>query len=139
MIRVVVAKSVQHAGISPVKTKRIVRMVLRKEGMLRGSISVIFIGDDAMRKLNAQYLNHHTNTDVITFPFDRGKATVETEVYINTHQAVRQARVYNVTPHNELTRLIVHGTLHALGYSDGSTKDRKLMFEKQEEYVAELE
>jgi rRNA maturation RNase YbeY len=40
-----------------------------------------------------------------------------------------------VTVKNELTRLVVHGVLHALGYDDKRTKDRKEMFEIQERYV----
>jgi probable rRNA maturation factor len=79
-------------------------------------------------------LGHRFNTDVITFLIEK-PPFLEAEIYINGNQARRQARLYKVTVKNEVTRLVIHGVLHALGYDDKRTKQRKQMFELQERYV----
>ncbi len=114
--------------------RRVIGFVLKKEHVTDGKISVVLVGDRLIRKINTTYLGHNVPTDVITFPIEH-HPVLEAEIYVNVRQARRQAREYGVTIVNELTRLVIHGVLHAIGYDDKRTKERKKMFELQERYV----
>ena len=108
--------------------------MLKRERVPNGRISLVFVDDNAIKKINTKYLGHRSSTDVLTFPIE-APPTIEAEIYVNVKQARRQARQYRVTIANELTRLIIHGVLHALGYDDKRTNRRERMFELQEKYV----
>ena len=134
MVEVDVSYDCRDYRVSKKTIVRIVSFVFKKERISVGRISCVFVDDNAIKKINTAYLGHRFNTDVITFLIET-QPFLEAEIYINTKQARRQARLYNVTVKNELTRLVIHGVLHSLGYEDKRTKQRKKMFELQERYV----
>lgn len=134
MVEVAVERDYRERQISGRAIRRVIGFVLKKELVRDGKISVVLVGDRLIRKINTAYLGHNVPTDVITFPIEQNPV-LEAEIYINVRQARRQAREYGVTIVNELTRLVIHGVLHAVGYDDRRTKERKKMFELQERYV----
>lgn len=134
MVEVVVSHSRRERRVSKKAIQQIVSFVLKSEKVSAGKISIVFVDDSAIKKINTKYLGHHYSTDVITFPVE-AQPFLEAEIYINVKQARRQARQYRVTILNELTRLIVHGVLHVVGYDDSRTNQREKMFERQEKYV----
>lgn len=134
MVEVVVSHARREKQLSKKAVYRTVSFVLKKEKVSSGKISLVFVDDNAIKKVNTKYLGHRRSTDVITFPIEV-LPSLEAEIYINVKQARRQARQYRVSIANELTRLIVHGVLHAVGYDDRRTKQRKKMFDLQERYV----
>jgi len=73
----------------------------------------------------------------MSFPLEEG-GTVEGEIYVNLDKAVRQARTYGVSPGNETARLVIHGTLHLLGYDDVARGAATVMKKRQEYYVGLL-
>ncbi|MEW5798788.1 MAG: rRNA maturation RNase YbeY [Bacteroidota bacterium] len=110
--------------------------VTKRERINDAELSFVIVGDRMMRRINKNFLSHDYVTDVITFPLEAKK--VNAEIYINIDQAKRQARQYSVTIQNELIRLVVHGTLHAIGYDDTNQAEQKKMERVQEQYVSEL-
>ncbi len=110
-----------------------VRVVLRGERR-RARVSVIFIGDGRSRSINRRYLGHDTNTDVLSFTLE-GRENPEGEIYVNLDRARRQAQAYRVTYENEVARLVVHGTLHLLGYDDRTPAGTRRMTARQERYI----
>jgi rRNA maturation RNase YbeY len=134
MVKVVISHGCRERLISKKAARRAVSVVLKKEKVSNGKISLVFVDDSTIKKINARYLGHRWCTDVITFRIEV-HPSLEAEIYINVKQARRQAREYRVTIANELTRLLVHGVLHALGYDDKRTNQRKRMFELQERYI----
>jgi len=134
MVEVAVSFDCKEYRISKKEVGRIAAFVFKKEQVFTGKISFVFVDDIAIKKINTAYLGHRFNTDVITFLIET-HPFLEAEIYINVKQARRQARLYAVSVKNEVTRLVVHGVLHALGYDDKRTKQRKMMFELQERYV----
>jgi probable rRNA maturation factor len=88
------------------------RQVLRAAGPRDLSeISIVFVDDQTMRRLNRRFRHRHQTTDVLTF--SDGAAA---EIVISLHQARRQAAAENHSLATELRYLILHGTLHALGH-----------------------
>jgi probable rRNA maturation factor len=121
---------------------RIVRAVLRSEGVRSAMLSVTFVTSRDMRTLNRKHLRRDSTTDVIAFGLGRaGKsAPILGDVYIAPDVARASARDNGVTLREELARLIVHGTLHVLGYDhpDSDARTRSAMWRKQERLVARL-
>jgi probable rRNA maturation factor len=83
-----------------------------------GDVSVVVTSDRAIRTLNRRYRNFDAPTDVLAFPLSDGLAAREPfgDVVISLDTAKRQAREYGATLSQELTRLLIHGTLHLCGY-----------------------
>lgn len=125
--------------LSRALVQRIVRAVLRAERR-EALISVTFLGRDSMRRLNAEHKGHDRPTDILTFPLAAPDGQVIGDVYICPWVARRQARQLGVPLRQELIRLVVHGTLHALGqdHPEGQERTRSSMWRRQERYVEAL-
>ena len=122
------------------QVERVVRAVLRAERR-DALISVTFLGRDSMRRLNGEHKGHDVPTDVLTFRLDPpvGGLTIG-DVYICSWVAQREARARGIPLRQELIRLVVHGTLHALGrdHPEGQQRTRSTMWRRQERYVEAL-
>ena len=130
------------AGRSPLgvaSTADAVKAVLRGERR-RATISVTFVGRDRMRGLNQRYKGSSRATDVLAFELPQPGGRLAGDVYICVWRARAQARAHRVTAHEELLRLVVHGTLHVLGWDhpEDDTRDQSAMWRKQERYVKSL-
>lgn len=114
--------------------RRAVRRVLRGERRRRGNVSIVCVDSRYCRRINKKFLGHDVVTDVLSFPLAEGE-TLEGEVYINLDRARQQADRYCVSFMNEVTRLVVHGVLHLVGYDDAKTSDRRRMKAREDEHV----
>jgi rRNA maturation RNase YbeY len=113
--------------------------VLETEGVSTGEVDVVFCGDVRIAELNLEWFEREGPTDCIAFDLreEKGPSTVEGEVYIDISQAERQAPEFGVTLDEELRRLIIHGLLHLLGYTDtGTSAEADRMRERQESLVS---
>lgn len=119
------------------ETTRVVSAVLRKEGGPRWDVSVVFTDDRHMRRINKTFLGHDTVTDVIAFSL-QDTMEVDAEVYVNLDQAARQALQEEVSFAEEVRRLLIHGTLHILGYRDATKTDRRSMRKREDQYLGLL-
>jgi probable rRNA maturation factor len=106
----------------------------------QGLVSITFLGREAMRRLNAEHKGRDVPTDVLAFAMTDGAARVVGDVYICAWVAAREAKARGVSLREELIRLVVHGTLHALGRShpEGEGRTRSPMWRRQERYVGAL-
>jgi probable rRNA maturation factor len=122
--------------LSPALVRRVVETVLNAEGR-QGLISVTFLGRDSMRRLNAAHKGHDRSTDVLSFPLAGPNGQVVGDVYICPWIARREAETRGIPIREELIRLVVHGTLHALGHDhpEGAERTRSVMWRRQERYV----
>jgi probable rRNA maturation factor len=121
------------------RVRRVVAAVLAG-GRRRARMSVTFLGRDAMRRLNALHLGHDRPTDVISFGLRHPGGELVGDVYVCPWVAAREARARGIPLRQELIRLLVHGTLHALGYEhpDGERRTGSAMWRRQERYVEAL-
>lgn len=84
-------------------------------------LSVVFTSDKEIRKLNRNYRGKDKPTDVLSFPLLAGsehRAVVTSlgDLVISLDTTMRQAKEFSVSPSSELLRLLVHGTLHLVGF-----------------------
>lgn len=108
-------------------------------GVLRVSVDVHLIYDDAMAALNERFMCQRGPTDVLSFAmgeFDpECKACNLGEVVVSFQTAEREARARGIPIEEELARYCVHGFLHLLGYEDDTPARRRAMFKVQEKAV----
>jgi len=104
-----------------------VEMILRDAAMARAEISVAVVDDATIHDLNLQYLEHDYATDVLSFVLERAEDLLEGEVIVSAETAASQAPEFGWTPCEELLLYVIHGTLHLVGYDDGTSGDRAAM------------
>ena len=119
--------------------RRVVETVLRGERR-RALISITFLGRDAMRKLNAAHKGRDRPTDVLSFAMADPSGRAVGDVYVCAWAAEREARSRGIPVRQELIRLLVHGTLHALGrdHPEDERRTSSPMWRRQERYVDAL-
>jgi probable rRNA maturation factor len=134
-----VAVSGRPQPLPPARVRRVVAAVLAGERR-RARISVTFLGRQAMRRLNAEHLGHDRPTDVISFGLAHPGGELVGDVYVCPWVAAREARARGIPLRQEIVRLLVHGTLHALGYDHpgDARRTRSAMWRRQERYVEAL-
>jgi rRNA maturation RNase YbeY len=126
-------------GGSVLRDKRHVRAwlqeVLFRSGVSKANINYIFCGDAYLHRLNVEFLDHDTYTDIITFPgvFDNiiQKETLAGECYISTERVLDNAQSLGIPYSEELHRVMVHGLLHLLGQGDKSEEEAVMMRSKE--------
>ena len=98
-------------------------------------LSIIFCNDEYILELNKKYLNHNYYTDIITFDYSE-KNYVSGDLIISLDTVQSNAKKYKTDFNTEICRVMVHGVLHLLGFDDKTDEEKKIMREKEEEYVA---
>ena len=96
------------------------------------NISIAFVGDTVIQKLNKQYRKKDKITDVLTF---RDDDNCLGEIIINYAQIKRQAIQFQTTNNKELIFILVHGLLHLIGYNDDTDRGAKKMEELGNEFI----
>ncbi|MEJ1236830.1 rRNA maturation RNase YbeY [Chryseolinea sp. T2] len=120
---------------SPRKTSNWIHKIAQTEGYGIGELNYIFCSDKFLLGINQQYLDHDTFTDIITFDLSEGDF-IEGEIYISIPRVRENSRIQKVSFHDELDRVIIHGLLHLLGYSDKGPRKKALMRKKEDACLA---
>ena len=98
-------------------------------------INLIFCDNDKLNSFKRQYFDDDVLTDIVTFPI-KNDNDLEAEIYISIEMAKINAEEFNISLNNELSRLIIHGVLHLIGFNDDTEDSKKIMFSKQEEIIS---
>ena len=111
-----------------------------QKGIAKAKINIILVDDEYIIRLNQQFLNKKNTTDVLSFSLvDENDPQLEGEVYANVEQIDRQAGDYHVPFRDELFRIIIHGLLHLIGFDDRTGEEKKIMIEKEDQYLIILQ
>lgn len=111
--------------------------VVDEEQKKTDQLVYIFCDDKYLHKLNVQFLNHDTYTDVITFDESLGNQ-LSGEIYISVERVKENASSFGVSFEEELHRVMVHGLLHLCGYKD-KTEEETLEMRRKENYYLSLQ
>ena len=98
-------------------------------------INLIFCDNDKLNSFKREYFDDDVLTDIVTFPI-KNDNDLEAEIYISVEMAKINSVEFNVSLNNELSRLIIHGVLHLIGFNDDTEDSKKVMFLKQEEIIS---
>lgn len=110
------------------------KTIALREGYTVDELEYNFVDADTLFTLNKEYLNHDTDTDIITFDYSESKS-IKAEVYISCDALRNNARIHSQTVESECLRLLSHAMLHCLGYNDKTTDEKDRMRSKEESYM----
>jgi rRNA maturation RNase YbeY len=136
-VNVDVATDGVRLPVSRERVRRLATHVLRAERVRDALVSIAFVSDREIARLNERHLGHRGPTDVISFglaPVDQ-RGPVVGDVYIAPDVARRNAKAVGGGVREELMRLVVHGVLHVLGHdhpADAESRYASPMWKRQE-------
>jgi len=107
---------------------------IRSENYNLGEINYIFCDDAYLHKLNMEFLEHDTLTDIISFDYTVGKE-LHGDIYISIERVADNAKDFGVDVSEELCRVMIHGVLHYCGFKDKTDEDAKVMRDKENFYL----
>ncbi|MGY8919135.1 MAG: rRNA maturation RNase YbeY [Flavobacteriales bacterium] len=109
--------------------------VIKNEEKILNEISYNFCSDSELLKVNKEFLNHDTLTDIITFDYS-DLSGLSGEVLISTVRVKENAQEFSQVFDVELRRVMVHGVLHLCGFKDKTDAEKRLMTEKEDFYLS---
>lgn len=112
------------------KTSNWIIDCIEKENFEVGEINYIFCDDTYLHKINVEFLQHDTLTDIISFDYTLGKL-VGGDIFISTPRVKENAAEFKVSFKEELHRVIIHGILHYMGFKDKTDEEKLLMRDKE--------
>lgn len=114
------------------EVKNWLKEIAKEEGYSIGELNYIFCTDEYLLKINQDYLEHDTYTDIITFDLSEKAKDISGEIYISLERVEENAKKFKISAENELHRVMVHGLLHLIGYQDKSPEEKAGMREKED-------
>jgi len=96
------------------------------------AINYIFCTDNYLLELNRNYLDHDTLTDIITFDNSHQEDVIEADIFISIDRVKGNSADQKMPFEKELHRVMIHGVLHLLGYSDKTKAEKTLIREKED-------
>lgn len=105
---------------SRTRLKEFIHILFKRNKVLRPGLNIIFCSDKELLKINQEYLSHDYFTDIITFDYPTDPSTFS-EIYISIDRVKENTLAIGTSISKELHRVIFHGILHIIGYTDKST------------------
>ena len=103
---------------------------IEKENHELGEVNYIFCNDTYLHKINVEFLQHDTFTDIISFDYSLGKL-VSGDIFISIERVKENASNFKVSFQEELHRVIIHGILHYMGFKDKTDSEKQIMRDKE--------
>lgn len=109
-----------------------IEKIIVSEGKQLGDLSYIFCDDAYLHKINVEYLNHDTLTDIITFDYTQ-ETLISGDIFISVERVADNAKDFEVDFQTELLRVMAHGVLHLCGYKDKTQEQSEQMRQKEDQ------
>jgi len=132
-----------RVNIDEAKVRSCAKRALIDMGEEGVELSILFVNDAYIKRLNSKYRDTDSKTDVLAFSMRQGEgisqhSEILGDVVISTQTARREADRRKEPVQKELDLYLVHGILHLLGYDDEKPGDRKKMRAKEKELLGEM-
>ena len=110
--------------------------VFTAQNIVSANITLIFGKDELLTQLKKKYFGKNHLTDVIAFRLnDKSEQQVDGEIYISFPRAKENALKFDEPFEKEITRLMIHGSLHLIGYTDDTSKTMNEMTHLEDQYL----
>ena len=119
--------------------KKWIEATIIAEAYQLAELNFILCSDEYLLRINQDFLQHDDYTDVITFDNSEELKKIVGDIFISIERIKENAVNFKSTALAELCRVIIHGTLHLLGYKDKTKAAKTLMTEKEDFYLGKLE
>jgi rRNA maturation RNase YbeY len=113
-----------------------IRKIFADEGFKLDVVNFIFCSDEYLIKINREYLDHDTLTDIITFQYNKKGEFISSDIYISIERCTENATFLGQAFYSELHRLLAHGVLHLCGYKDKQNAHKIIMTQKEDLYLS---
>ncbi|RJR17258.1 MAG: rRNA maturation RNase YbeY [Nitrospiraceae bacterium] len=142
-MKILIRNLQRHRPLNKAKITRTALHILSLSdlsGQAGTELSILFVGDRKMKQLNTAYRGIRKSTDVLSFeaqiPLQKGMDNnILGDIVINVPRAESQAGAYGTGFYDEICRLLVHGTLHLLGYDHEKSEYRARKMRKKEQEI----
>lgn len=111
--------------------------IIVSEGKKLGKINYVFCTDEALLKVNKDFLDHDYYTDIITFDYVKGR-TISADIFVSLPRIYDNSSLINKPFTSEFHRVLAHGILHLCGYKDETEDEIVEMRSKEEYYLSHL-
>jgi probable rRNA maturation factor len=139
MSRISIASPQETVEIDRGRMREVGRTVLEGEQVGDFEISLAFVDNPTIHRLNRQFLGHDEPTDVLSFPLSEGRSQkLAGELVIGAEVARDQAALRGHDVQAELALYVIHGLLHLCGYDDHEPEDAATMRERERHYLHQL-
>jgi probable rRNA maturation factor len=136
MSRISIACPQEIVPVDRKQIREIVRAVLDGEGKADAEISVAFVDNPTIHRLNLRYLQHDEPTDVLSFPLsDPSARRLSGELVVGAEVAKAQAEARGHAVEAELALYVIHGLLHLCGYNDKTSAQEQEMRRRERLYL----
>jgi len=119
--------------------KKWIKSILIKEKYILGEVNIIICNDNYLKKINKKYLKRDSYTDIITFSMMENPEKITGDLFISINRVKANAKEFKQPIDTELSRVIIHGILHMMGYKDKTDDEIKGIRMKEEECLKDLE
>ena len=127
-----ISYTLKHKGL----LRTWIKNTIIEEGFKLRELNFIFCSDNYLLSMNQEYLKHDTLTDIITFDNSELKKEIIGDIFISLERIQENAQSFKVKTEDELHRVMIHGTLHLLGYADKGKEAKALMTDKEDLYLS---
>ena len=110
------------------------KQVVAKFGYITGELTYIFCDDEYLKEINLKYLNHDFYTDIVTFDYREGNV-VSGDMFISINRVKENSELFKCNLNDEFLRVIVHGLLHLLGYTDSTSFEKETLRKIENECI----
>jgi rRNA maturation RNase YbeY len=114
-----------------------IKRCINEEGYKAGNIEIVLLNNKEITSINSEFLHHPYPTDVISFGEEK-KSKIFGTIFIGIETVKENAILHNVSVENEFYRVIIHGILHLVGYSDDTFKKKNRMHFLENRYLLDL-
>ena len=113
-----------------------IKLIAQQEGVIITEINYILCSDLYLKQVNIDYLQHDYFTDIITFDNSEEEGEIEGDIFISIDRIKENSISYSSSFDQEFRRVLIHGVLHLLGYTDKTVDDQLRMRQKENECLS---
>lgn len=114
-----------------------IKSIIQENNKQLTTLNFILTSDEEVHRINKEYLQHDTYTDIITFPMSE-EAVIEGDIFVSIDRIKDNAKKLSVTFENELHRVLIHGVLHLIGFDDKTPELKKEMRKAEDDCLEKL-
>jgi probable rRNA maturation factor len=138
MSKIAIASPQEAVPIDRKRLREVARAVLEGEGVADAEISLAFVDNPTIHRLNRRFLNHDEPTDVLSFPLGEKGGKLAGELVVGAEVARDQAAERGHDVQAELALYVIHGLLHLCGYDDHDPAGARAMRARERHYLGRL-
>ena len=130
----IIIRNLQKKKI-PLSKEELIKLtgnILKCKGCSDFGLSIVFVDEKFIKRLNSKYLKRRLSTDVLAFPLGENPENFLGDIVISIDSAIKNSLTFKTKLKSEILLYLIHGILHLLGYKDKTEKERKTMESEQE-------